>query len=271
LKAEERQREDTLKGQFPFRLGTTSYIIPDDLVPNVTFLADKIDDVELVLFESDEISNLPDQDVIETLIALAEACDLTYTVHLPLDIDLGSREATARRRSVEKCRRVIYLTEPLQPFAYLLHLPGRRNGRDPADDLTSWTTALEESIRQLLDNGPAPETFCAETLAYPYEHVWDLVQRHGLSVCLDIGHILLSGYDLAAYLDIYLPRCRVVHLHGIREGKDHRDIGGLAHHDLTRILGDLQATATQQERVLTLEVFDRRDFDRSLNVLRNWL
>ena len=271
MRIETGQRRNTLKGRFPFRLGTTSYIIPDDLVPNVTFLADKVDDVELVLFESGEISNLPGEEVIETLAALAEAHELTYTVHLPLDIDLGSREATLRQRSVEKCRKVVHLTEPLRPFAYLLHLPGRRDGRVPADDLTSWTAALEESIQQLLDHGPVPEALCVETLAYPYEHVWGLVQRHGLAVCLDIGHILLGGYELAAYLDAYLPRCRVVHLHGIREGKDHCDISELPHDSLTRILGDLHATAAQQARVLTLEVFDQRDFDSSLEVLKNWL
>jgi sugar phosphate isomerase/epimerase len=271
LKAETEQRNGALKGRFPFRLGTTSYIIPDDLAPNVRYLADKVDDVELVLFESDEVSNLPDEGVIETLGALAESHDLTYTVHLPLDIDLGSRDALARQRSVEKCCKVVRLTEPLQPFAYLLHLPGRRDGRAPADDLASWTAALEGSIQRLLDDGPAAEVFCVETLAYPYEYVWGLVQRHGLAVCLDIGHILLGGYDLAAYLDSYLPRCRVVHLHGIREGKDHRDIGGLPRDSLVRILGDLDATAVQQARVLTLEVFNQRDFDRSLGVLWNWL
>jgi len=41
----------------------------------------------------------------------------------------------------------------------------------------------------------------------------------------------MGGYDLAAYLQRYLWRCRVVHLHGIRDGRDHRDMGSLAGHD----------------------------------------
>ena len=41
----------------PFRLGTTSYIIPADILPNVRYLADKVDDIELVLFEADDYSN----------------------------------------------------------------------------------------------------------------------------------------------------------------------------------------------------------------------
>jgi sugar phosphate isomerase/epimerase len=250
-------------------VGTTSYILPDDLVPNVTYLAGQVDDVELVLFESDEVSNLPEASVIETLAMLANEHDLTYTVHLPLDAELGSSEKSVRRRSVEKCRKVIRLTRTLSPFAYLLHLPGRRLGQEPADDLKSWTTALEQSIQQLLDDDLAPDALCVETLGYPYEHVWDLVQRRSLATCLDVGHILLGGYDLATYLERYFPRCRVVHLHGIRDGRDHRDIGGLADPVLTSVWNALRSAAGQRQRVLTLEVFSQDDFSRSMDILRN--
>jgi hypothetical protein len=37
-----------------FRIGTTSYIIPAGIVPNVAYLAPQVDDVELVMFETDE-------------------------------------------------------------------------------------------------------------------------------------------------------------------------------------------------------------------------
>ena len=58
----------------PFRLGATSYIIPDDILPNVRFLADKVQDVELVLFEVDDgPNNLPGPEVIAVLQALADA------------------------------------------------------------------------------------------------------------------------------------------------------------------------------------------------------
>jgi len=250
-------------------VGTTSYILPDDLVPNVAYLAGQVDDVELVLFESDEVSNLPEASVIETLAALADEHDLTYTVHLPLDAELGSGDESVRLRSVEKCRKVIGLTRTLRPFGYLLHLQGRRLGREPADDLKSWTAALEESILQLLDDGLSPDALCVETLAYPYEYVWDLVQRRGLAVCLDIGHILMGGYDLPAYLQQYLPRCRVVHLHGIRDGRDHRDIGGLADPVLTSVWNALRSAAGQRQRVLTLEIFSQDDLSRSMDILRD--
>ncbi len=51
----------SLKNRFPFRLGTTSYIIPADLMTNVRLLSPLVDDIELVLFEADDESNLPDE------------------------------------------------------------------------------------------------------------------------------------------------------------------------------------------------------------------
>ena len=103
-----------LKGKFPFRLGATSYIIPDDIVPNVRFLADKVDDIELVLFESDELANIPSSDVVAELDSLARDNDLTYTIHLPLDIHTGHAEEPERRKSVEKCLRIIDRMAPLE-------------------------------------------------------------------------------------------------------------------------------------------------------------
>jgi hypothetical protein len=56
-----------LKSRFPFRIGTTSYIIPDDIEPNILYLSDVVDDIEIVLFESDEYSNIPDTQLVSRL------------------------------------------------------------------------------------------------------------------------------------------------------------------------------------------------------------
>ena len=65
----------------PFRLGTTSYIVPDDILPNVRYLAGKVRDIELILFEVDDgPNNLPSTEVIDELTTIAQENDLTYTV-----------------------------------------------------------------------------------------------------------------------------------------------------------------------------------------------
>ncbi|RPJ39274.1 MAG: sugar phosphate isomerase/epimerase, partial [Chloroflexi bacterium] len=111
--------------QVPFRVGTTSYIVPDDILPNVHYLAGKVRDIELVLFELDDgPSNLPDAGMIEELNQVARANDLTYTVHLPLDLRLGAG-GEEQHVSLVKARRVIEATRALDPWAYVLHLDGK--------------------------------------------------------------------------------------------------------------------------------------------------
>src|SRR5688572_29867355 len=109
----------------PFRLGTTSYIIPDDILPNARYLAGKVQDIELILFEVDDgPNNLPSLDVIDELSKIAQDHDLTYTVHLPLDLKLGD-DGSNRDQSLIKAKRVIDCTCGLDPWAYVLHLDGK--------------------------------------------------------------------------------------------------------------------------------------------------
>ena len=257
----------SLKGVFPFRLGTTSFILPDDYVPNVAFLGPLVDDVELLLFESDEISHLPKADVIDQLAALKQTERLTYTVHLPLDIHLGSSDEAVRKRSVEKCLKVIDITGSLGPFAYIIHFHGEKRGKKPVEDMDQWRESLDRSAHDLMLSGIEPDLLCVETLDYPFEYVADIVSRHGLSVCLDIGHLAFHGYPIRAYLDRYLDRCRVIHLHGNVDGVDHRDIGILDAQIPVMLTGRL-GSKKDRERVLTLEVFGRGEFEKSMGVMR---
>jgi sugar phosphate isomerase/epimerase len=256
----------SLKNRFPFRLGTTSYVIPADLRTNVAFLADKVDDIELVLFESDEITNLPDAATIKALKETAERHDLTYTVHLPLDTWLGHREESVRERSVDKCLRVIERTAELKPFAYVLHFHGDQQGKSPSPDMMRWNEGHRRSVERLLHAVDSLD-LCVELLDYPYDLIEDIVNDYGLSICLDIGHLLLYGYTPEDYLDRYLPQTRVLHLHGIEEGNDHRSLAFLPAGLLTTLMSRLD-NDQQKSRVLTMEIFDEKAFNQSNDVLR---
>jgi sugar phosphate isomerase/epimerase len=257
-----------LKNRFPFRLGTTSYILPADLLTNVRFLAGFVDDVQLVLFESPDIANLPDPETIARLADLAREHGLTYTVHFPLDVRLGAASETERRRAVTHCRRMVDVTAPLDPFGYAVHFDGS-TGDLRADDARGWRDALERSARDLAAFGVPPERFGVETLAYPFEQVADIAERHGFSVCLDIGHVQIAGRDLAAYLDRYLARARVLHVHGVRNGTDHESLA----EQPPAVLADLMARLSAPDappRVLTVEVFDQPKLESSLRALEGY-
>jgi len=85
----------------PFRVGSTSYVYPDDILPNVRRLAadGDVDDIELILFEVDDgATNLPDLRTIDALCALAAQHRLTYSVHLPLDFSRRWQRAASIAR-----------------------------------------------------------------------------------------------------------------------------------------------------------------------------
>jgi sugar phosphate isomerase/epimerase len=70
------------KGLFPFNIGTTSFIYPDDYVPNVKMLGPYLENIELLLFESNHTDI-----AVETISRVAERVaplnPTTLTLHVP--------------------------------------------------------------------------------------------------------------------------------------------------------------------------------------------
>jgi sugar phosphate isomerase/epimerase len=262
------------KQRFPFRFGTTSYIIPADIIPNVEYLKDKVDDIELVLFESDEFSNLPSSGDMQKLADIARESSLTYSVHLPLDVYLGHVDRDARERSVGKCLRIIELTRNLPKSAYVMHFeagPGIDINGFTADQTSLFADALRDSIAMLLEGtDEAASSFCVENLNYPYELIWPVVVESGLSVTLDVGHLEYYGFPTGLYLERYLHKTKVLHMHGTQDGKDHHSLVSMKPEVLDMVIKALTEDRAV-ERVVTLEIFSQQDFDSSCCTLQRFL
>jgi len=263
-------KRKSLKGRSPFRLGTTSYIRPADIVPNVEELSDRVDDIEIVLFEGETQAGLPGKETIRHLSAIAGRKALTYTVHFPLDVRLGTSDEPSRKRSVDELLRIVSLMDTLEPFAYVVHFQSERPGASPSGNVEHWKAALVRSVEDLLHAGIDPEKLCVETLSYPFELVEDIIFQHNLSVCLDVGQLMLSGRCPKALLDRYFSRVRVVHLHGVVDGKDHRDISSVESSFFSLLFSRFKADKTCR-RVVTLEVFSEADLEKSLEVMEEFL
>jgi sugar phosphate isomerase/epimerase len=236
--------------QQTFRVGVTSYVYPADILPNVERLAGQVDDVELVLFESEATANLPTPEVIARLAELGRQHHLTYTVHFPTDRKLGSADAHERAAHVAQMQRVIRLLAQLPVHGYILHLEGV--GPDAsAARIRTWQRDLAAELPRLLEGTP-PELFCVESLSYPFDWCAPLLDRFRLSVCADVGHVWRAGGDVPAFLQAWLPRARVIHLHGERAGRDHLALTELAPGRLEAFL----AAARGFTGVVTLEVFE---------------
>src|SRR6266511_618588 len=150
---------------YPFRLGTTSYIIPDDILPNAHYLAGKVRDIELILFEVDDgPNNLPSSEVIDELSKIAGENDLTFTVHLPLDLKLGE-DGSEQDQSLVKAKRVIDCTRGLNPWAYVLHLDGR-SVRTSTDTglIERWQDQSVRALEIVSEWAGGPEKLAVENL-----------------------------------------------------------------------------------------------------------
>jgi len=253
------------------RLGTTSYILPDDILPNVRYLAPLVDDIELVLFESEGEDNLPTKSVIKELNELAKEHSLSYTVHFPLDVYPGSTDKRVRQNTLDTYLKILDLTQKLDPFGYILHLTPDSYGLHPSQDISAWLSCLDESVSRLLEKTDLDsQMFCAETLSYPFGLVQSLVDKHKLAVTLDIGHVWMMGYDAEASCSSLLANTRVCHLHGVdAQAHDHKSLEKGNPLLIERFLSSLvEQEEDGKERVLTLEVFNQHDFLTSLSLLR---
>ncbi len=251
---------------YPFRLGTTSYILPADILPNVRYLAGKVRDVELVLFEVDDgPNNLPSPEQIAELRSLAAEHDLTYTVHLPLDLRLAE-DGSLRHVSLEKARRVIDCTRGLDPWAYVLHLDGKsvRSGATP-EALRRWQEQAVQALELVGGWAGGLEKLAVENLeGYPLDFLQPVLERAAVSRTVDVGHLWLDRHDPLPYLRAALPRTRVIHLHGIAE-RDHASLKHVEPAKLRAVLTEL--VRAEYRGVLTMEIFSEEDFLTSLAAL----
>jgi sugar phosphate isomerase/epimerase len=253
-----------IKGKLPFRIGATSYVLAADMLTNVRHLAGRVDDIELLVFESDTMAELPDPEMLRELDRIARLESLTYTVHLPLDIRLGAGDSEVRTQSVEKCARTIERMRIVNPVAWILHCDRQSSGDNALPD-REWAGYSAQSLHALLASGIAPETMSVETLDGSFPLLEPLIRDNGMSVCLDIGHLLLYDLDTPGYIEKYGAITRVVHLHGVIDGKDHRSISGIPVDTLKQVID--AAARNNVCRVVTLELFNESDFEESLAIM----
>jgi sugar phosphate isomerase/epimerase len=247
----------SVKGMFPFSLGCTSYLVPADIEPNILAMRSLVDEMELILFEGADFSNMPGPAEVTRFGSLARETGLRYNVHLPLDGDIASADAADAARSLEAVKRVVGLTEALKPTTWTLHLPVLPDGIGPA-----WRDRVGESLRRL--PGP-PARYSVETLAYDLRVIADIIVELGFSVCIDVGHLLVNGLPVGELFDAFAGRVTMVHLHGVRDGRDHLPLSALPE-ETARMVGDTIGSRAYAGS-LCLEVFSMEDHARSLPAL----
>jgi sugar phosphate isomerase/epimerase len=267
--------------------GTTSYVLPADLLPNVRLLAPLVDDIELILFEGEE-SNLPSRADVAEMGRLARESGSGFTVHLPLDVGIGELDPVLRRRAQETCLRVVDLTLELEPHAFVVHPelplafhPPLGEAPQPLDSLAPgfkarWLEALGESLARIAAlTGDFP--LALENLQFPFAWVRGLIDDLDLGVTFDVGHLLAAGGNVADHLTVIGDRLTVVHLHGFADGRDHQAVTSYPPDELAAMLAGFAAAPTRRPAwaggdaspavVVDLEVFGWRPTVPSLRAV----
>lgn len=248
-----------------FRLGTTSYIIQDDILPNVRYLGPMVEDIELLLFEVNDDNNLPGPATIDQMNALAEQYDLSYTVHLPLDLVLAAENDQRWNHSIQKAARAIKATLPLNPWAYIVHIEAETipNPEDPIA-LDRWQDRSICALAELGKTAGDLQLLAVENLEiYSEKFLLPILASLPVSLCIDIGHFFKLDQDPLPFIKENLNRARVIHIHGSLDGKDHRGL------DLVEpvVIKGIIDSLFNFDGVMTIEVFTERHLSKSLAML----
>ena len=251
------------KKVFPFKIACPSYIYPAAIIPNVRALGPFVDEIELILFESSPES-LPTEKEIGVLERLAEDLNITYNVHLPLDLNPGSNEKAERKKAIETLKSIFTLTAPLKATTHTLHLI-HDGALEDEDYRKRWKSHLFKSLENLVPEGFAGRSISIETLSYPLGWIDDLIEAFDLSVCIDTGHLILSGISLSETFKRYEDRLSIIHLHGVEDKKDHQSVDRLSESTWNLLLDVMN----RFQGVVSIEVFAFDPLAKSLYVLNN--
>jgi sugar phosphate isomerase/epimerase len=218
--------------------------------------------------------------------ALQRELGFACTIHLPfLWLDLTSLNELVRQASVESVRRAVELAQPFQVETYVLHLWGStttlitRVITDEVLQRNLLTAVLHQADRSLAEICAfvEPRALCVENLeALPFDLMVPLLERHGTSICLDVGHLAWQGGGELAFLERHGERVREIHLHDAvlpspdqgKRARNHLPLGQgeLDHEALLRKLDEICF-----DGCVIIENNSEADLKESLKKLRLWL
>jgi sugar phosphate isomerase/epimerase len=214
--------------------------------------------------------------------SLQRELGFTCSVHLPFTwIDLSSLNERIRLASLESVRSAIELCRPLQVESYVLHLWGGTTHQiatvleNPAQQqilLGALITQAGRSLEQICA-WLEPQRLCVETLEAPaFDLALPLVMKYGVSICLDVGHLVWQRVDEIDFLERHAQSIGEVHLHDARREAtggwervvDHLPLGE-GQVDYPALLRKLRAI--DFSGVVIIEVNDRGALEKSLERL----
>jgi hypothetical protein len=253
------------KGVYPFKLATTSFIYPDDYIPNIQMLGPYFDEIELLLFESKDIESCFPKSVVDELGCLSKELDIGYTIHLPTDVSISAGDDRLQFDAIECYKRTIDRMLPLAPSSFFLHVPyTEQDAKEPT--VEKWCQRIRTNLLKLIDGTIDGSFVSIETLDYPLDYIEDIAVELNLSICIDVGHLIINGCDILKVFEKYSSMIASIHLHGVENNQDHLGLDRLAKRYRAQVMEILK----NFEGILSLEVFSYLHLMPSLQTLEDW-
>ncbi len=235
--------------------------------------------VELTLDLAAVYPHLFDAGFYTAVANLQQELGFLCTVHLPfLWVDPASLNEPIRQASIACMRQAVEVTRKVKVQTYVLHLWGfttmqiSAQLQEPTQRQEILGALMSQANRSLVELGQIldPRDLCVENLEDSlFDQALPLLEQHGTSICLDVGHLAWQGISELDFLARHHHRIREIHLHdvalpsanGRNQIRDHLALGE-GQVDYLAFLSKLEET--DYDGAVILEVNTKADLEKSL-------
>lgn len=256
----------------PFKIGAPSMVYGPGTVKNARFLSGVVDHVEIVLFHTSTLHNIPTDNEIRELNEIKEGEHIGFSVHLPASLEIAHENKARREESVDFTIELCAKASGLNPDHFVLHIPistptltavpGCYFAEKDRCEFSDWEKRASEALEKLQDSTGLGERLLVENINYSPGYL-DPFLRQGLGrLCLDVGHLLLGREDVLETLSRRLHVTDEIHVHGVRGADEHLGLSVLQTGVVREWVRCLMTAS--YDKVLNLEVFSPEDLESSM-------
>ncbi len=255
------------KNRFSYKLGTTSYILPveeDNLIQNVHYLKDSFDTIQLLFFGKDYINEVASSSIIQRLQGIQDESGIIYTVHLPIDIHLLSSNNKELLENTGLIVSIINRMLNLKTDYFILHI----DKKDYKEMEVSRDRDRFQRILELLisETGEHASKIAIENTFDDLMDFRDIILESPFKICMDFGHLFIKKQDPSKFRNVFRNKIRVLHIHGIDNGQDHKALDVTPPFELNIMLESLN----EFEDTVIIEVFNEADLEISLHIIEDY-
>lgn len=246
-----------------------------DLVENVEKLSQIVSHAEIVLFQTPDLHNIPDEQTIATVKKFMAEKEMTCSVHLPASLEVAAEEIDRRNSAVHMAVELVEHMDTLNPTNYVLHVPiteptltaqpGCYIHEQYLAHYDAWSARALGALEEIQHRTELNSRLLVENINFSPAFLEPLWQEGLCAFCLDIGHLLLGRESAGHHLQRYLPVIKEIHLHGVIEWDEHLSLNVLPMERVRAWFHLLEEFGFTD--ILNLEVFDPLDLEKSMRMV----